>query len=216
MKYYDSLGPNPRVVRMFLLEKGMSLPSEQVNLGAGENRRAPHLERNSMGQMPCLELDGGAFLSEITAICEYLEEKQPQPALIGSTPEERGETRMWTRRVDLNIVEPMANGFRFGEGLAMFKDRAFTAPEASPSLKAMARYYLSWLDGQLAGRQFLAGTRFTLADILLYCFLDFAAGVGQPRPPELRNVASWFERVAARPSAEKSLHPAATQVKMRV
>ena len=215
MKLYDSLGPNPRVVRMFLLEKGLALPTEAVDIGAGENRREAHVRRNAMGQMPCLELDGGGFLSEITAICEYLEEKQPSPPLIGNTPEERGETRMWTRRLDLNIVEPMANGFRFGEGLRMFKDRAFTAPEASASLKAMARHYLGWLDGQLSGRRFVAGERFTLADLLLYCFLDFAAGVGQPRPAELRNLAAWFERVAARPSAEKSLHPAAVAVKMR-
>lgn len=215
MKLYDSLGPNPRVVRMFLLEKGLSLPSEQVDLAAAANRREPHLRRNAMGQMPCLELSGGDFVSEITAICEYLEERHPVPALIGSSPEERAETRMWTRRVDLNIVEPMANGFRFGEGLAMFKDRAYTAPEASAGLKGMARYYLKWLDGQLQGRSFLARERFTLADILLYCFLDFAAGVGQPRPPELHHVGRWFERVAARPSADKSLHPAATKVKMR-
>ncbi len=215
MKLYDSLGPNPRVVRMFLNEKGIELPMQQVDLGAGENRRAAHLERNPAGQMPCLELDGGDFVSEVTAICELLEETHPKPALIGATPEERAETRMWTRRVDLNIVEPLANGFRFGEGLAMFKDRTYTAPEASPGLKGMARYHLAWLDRQLAGRRFLARERFTLADILLYCFLDFAAGVGQPRPAELANVGNWFERVAARPSADQSLHPMAQKVKMR-
>jgi glutathione S-transferase len=206
LKFYDSIGPNPRVVRMFLAEKGIQVPMEQVNLIAGENRRAAHLARNAMGQMPCLELDNGSFLSEVTAICEYLEEKQPSPPLIGRTPEERAETRMWTRRVDLNIVEPMANGFRFGEGLALFKERSFTAPEASAGLKAMARHYLGWLDRQLADRRFIAGERFTLADILLYCFIDFGAGVGQKPPDELKNLASWVQRVAARPSADQSRH----------
>src|SRR5512143_2853129 len=113
MKFYNSIGPNPRVVRMFMAEKGVSIPTQEVNLMKGENREGDHLKRNPHGQMPTLELDNGAFLSEITAICEYLEDKNPKPALIGTTPEEKAETRMWTRRIDLNICEPMANGFRF-------------------------------------------------------------------------------------------------------
>jgi glutathione S-transferase len=89
MKLYDSIGPNPHIVRMFMAEKGIDLPKQTVDLRGGENRQEAHLKRNPMGQMPTLELDDGSFLSEITAICEYLEEKNPQPALIGSTPEER-------------------------------------------------------------------------------------------------------------------------------
>ncbi|MEJ0040971.1 MAG: glutathione binding-like protein [Rhizomicrobium sp.] len=109
---------------------------------------------------------------------------------------------MWTRRVDLNICEPLANGFRFGEGHAFFKDRIPTAPEASPGLKKIAQDRLKWLDGQLAGKQFLCGNRFTLADILLYCFLAFGASVGQPVDPACKNIFAWFERVSARPSAK--------------
>ncbi len=152
--------------------------------------------------MPTLELDDGSYLSEITAICEYIEDKNPTPALVGATPEEKAETRMWTRRVDLNICEPLANGFRFGEGHAFFKDRIPTAPEASPGLKKIAQDRLKWLDGQLAGKQFLCGNRFTLADILLYCFLAFGASVGQPVDPACKNIFAWFERVSARPSAK--------------
>src|SRR5690606_40583367 len=124
-------------------------------------------------QLPCLELDDGTFVSEITAICEYVEEKHPTPPLIGTTPEERAVTRMWTRRIDLNIIEPMSNGFRYGEGLALFQNRIHVIPQAADDLKAIAREKIAWLDGLMGGRSFVAGERFTLADILLYAFLDF-------------------------------------------
>ena len=204
MKLYDSIGPNPRVVRMFLAEKGVSLPRETVDLMRGENRSGPHLQRNPAGQMPCLELDDGSFLSEILPICEYLEEKHPRPTLIGDTPEERARTRMWVRRIDLNIVEPMANGFRYGEGLALFKDRIHVIPQAADDLKAIAREKLAWLDGLMDRNEWIAGERFTLADVFLFAFLDFGRTVGQGLDAKLAWLPRWFERVAARPSAESS------------
>jgi glutathione S-transferase len=203
MKLYDSIGPNPRIVRMFMAEKGVEMPKRTVDLRAGENRQEAHLQRNPHGQMPTLELDDGRYLSEITAICEYLEEKQPSPPLIGSTAEERAECRMWARRVDLNICEPLANGYRFGEGLKFFEKRIPVAAEASPGLKKIAANRLQWLDGQLAdNRDYLCGKRFTLADILLYCFLDFGAMVGQPHDPANAHIATWFARVGQRPSVK--------------
>jgi glutathione S-transferase len=203
MKLYDSIGPNPRIVRMFLAEKGIDMPKQAVDLRGGENRQDAHLKRNPHGQMPTLELDDGSHLSEITAICEYLEEKQPTPALIGATPEARAECRMWTRRVDLNICEPLANGYRFGEGLKFFEKRIPVAAEASPGLKRIAANRLQWLNQQLAdGRDYLCGKRFTLADIHLYCFLDFGALVGQPLDPANANIAAWFARVGERPSVK--------------
>jgi len=203
MKLYDSIGPNPHIVRMFMAEKGIDIPKQTVDLRGGENRQETHLKRNPHGQLPTLELDDGSYLSEITAICEYLEEKQPAPPLIGATAEERAECRMWTRRVDLNICEPLANGYRFGEGLKFFEKRIPVAAEASPGLKKIAANRLQWLNGQLAdGRDYLCGRRFTLADILLYCFLDFGARVGQPLDPANANIAAWFARVGQRPSAK--------------
>ena len=150
MKFYNSVGPNPRIVRMFMAEKGIEMPKQTVDLRKGENREAEHLKRNPHGQMPTLELDDGSYLSEITAICEYLEEKHPNPPLIGTTPEQRAECRMWTRRVDLNICEHLGNGFRFGEGLKFFEKRIPVAPEASPGLKMIAANRLQWLDSQMA------------------------------------------------------------------
>ena len=201
MKLYTSIGPNPHVVRMFAAEKGMTLEKVEIDLMAGENRQAEHLKRNPAGQSPALELEDGSFLTEILPICEYLEEVQPSPALIGSTPEARGKTRMWTRRIDLNIVEPMANGFRYSQGLPLFKDRLHCIPQAADDLKATAQEWLTWLDGQIAGRPFVVGEALTLADILLFCFLEFGASVGQPVNPDNKNVADLYARMKARLSA---------------
>jgi glutathione S-transferase len=170
----------------------------------GENRQAAYMEKNPSGQLPCLELDDGRHIAEITAICEYLEDIQPNPPIIGTTPEERAETRMWTRRIDLNIVENMANGFRYSEGLPLFQTRIKVIPQAADDLKEIAREKLEWLDGQIAGRDFIVGDRFTMADILLFGFVEFGASVGQPLDEKLENLQSWYARVAARPSVEAS------------
>src|SRR3954452_21883405 len=98
MKHYDSYGPNPRALRMFLLEKGLAIPKVELDLIPGENRRETYVERNPGGQMPSIELDDGRCIAETVAIFEYLEEKHPKPPLTSTTPEERAETRMWQRR----------------------------------------------------------------------------------------------------------------------
>lgn len=202
MLMYDSVGPNPRVVRVFAAERGVELPRTKVDLRGGENRQAPYLAKNPAGQLPALELDNGMILAEITAICEYLDEIGPAgKTLIGSTPEERAETRMWVRRIDLNILEPLANGFRFAEGLKLFESRIRCIPHAAPDLKLLAQEKLAWLNGLVAGRQFVCGDRMTLADILLFVFLEFGASVGQPINPELTHVIAIHERMKARPSA---------------
>jgi glutathione S-transferase len=204
MKLYTSVGPNPRVVKMFLAEKGLEIPFVPVDLRGGENRREPYNTAvNPAGQTPALELDDGSYLTEITAICEYLEERQPNPPLIGTTAETRAQTRMWTRRVDLKVCEPMANGFRFAEGLPLFESRMRCLPEAAAGLKAIARDGLEWLEGQFTG-PWIAGERFTLADIVLFAFLDFGGNVGQPLDPAFGKLTDWFARVKARPSAAAS------------
>ena len=202
MKFYNSIGPNPRIVRIFVAEKGLKIPMVEVDLMKAENRQGPYMQKNTAGQMPCLELDDGSTVSEITAICEYLEDTHPTPALIGATPKEKAETRQWTRRIDLNISEPMANGFRYSQGLPLFKDRIPTAPEAADGLKHVAQDRMMWLDKMVAGRKFVCGDRFTYADIHLLGFVEFGAQVGQPLNPEAKNVAAILDRVRARPSAK--------------
>src|ERR1700687_5283862 len=123
MHVYDSLGPNPRALRMYLAEKGISIPKKDVDLLGAENRKPPYTDHNPGGQLPALELDNGKCVGETVAIFEYLEEKFPNPPLIGATAEDRAETRQWQRRVELGISENLYNGFRFSQGLELFKHR---------------------------------------------------------------------------------------------
>lgn len=202
MRLYQSIGPNPRLVRMFLLEKGLELPAVDVDIIAGENRQAAFLAINPSGSTPVLMLDSGEALAETTAICEYLEELQPQPPLIGLTPEARARTRMWTRRIDLAIVQPMTHGFRGAEGLPLFKDRVHCLPQAADDLKATAREGLAWLEAQLGERPFIAGDAPTLADLVLYSFVEFGALVGQGLDPGHARLGAWHRRMATRDSAQ--------------
>ena len=203
MKFYDSLGPNPKLVRMFAAEKGYVFPEVvKVDIMTGANRQQPYLAKNPAGQVPALELDSGLVICETVAICEYLEELKPSPPLIGADPAQRAETRMWVRRVEWKVTQPLADGFRFGEGLALFKNRMRTLPEASAGLKAIAKDGLGWLDQQIAGRETIVPGRFTLADVVLFAFLDFGASVGQGIDPANTNLAKWLASTKARASAK--------------
>jgi glutathione S-transferase len=214
MKLLNSFGPNPRLVRMFAHEKGLVLDAQDFDLLAGENRAAPYLSKNPGGQTPALELDDGTVIAETVTICEYLEETHPLPALIGTSAVERANTRMWVRRVELNITEYMYNGFRFAEGIDIFRNRVLCLPEAADGLKSKARAGREWLNGLMVGRDFIAGGKISLADIVLFCCMDFCKDVGQPLEPEFANLSAWYARMNARPSAQASLHAAAPQLKM--
>jgi glutathione S-transferase len=201
MLFYDSIGPNPRVVRMAMAEKGLTIPTETIDIRAGHNRQGDYIKKVPAGGTPALELDSGQVVSEITVIAEYLEEQHPAPAIIGTTAAERAETRRWVRIIDLGYCEPMANGFRATEGRPMFEPRfPLVSVAAGQELKAIAAKKLQWLDGLMAGA-FVCGERFTLADILLFCFVEFGAQVGQPLPGGLNWLPAWRDRVAARASA---------------
>ena len=123
MKILNSFGPNPRMLRMFLAEKGLKMDMVEHDLLSGENRESAYLNKNPGGQMPALELDDGTILAETVVICDYLEELYPTPALIGTNAQERAEARMWNRRIEQKITENTYNGFRFGEGIDMLKNR---------------------------------------------------------------------------------------------
>ena len=201
MKLYNSIGPNPHVVRMFIAELGLDIEKEEVDLMGGENRQTEHLSRNPSGQMPTLELDDGSFVAEITVICEYLDEINGNSDLIGKTPQERAETKMWVRRIDLQIIEPLTNGFRSAEGYEFFKERLHLIPQAADDLKAIAQERLAWLDQQLEGKEFICGDRLTLADIMLYCFLNFGATVGQPINEGNKNISALYAKLDSLDSA---------------
>lgn len=215
MKFINSFGPNPRMVRMFMAEKGIELPAESVDLLAGENRQQAYTDRNPGGQMPALELDDGSVIAETTTICQYLEEKYPTPAILGDSAESRAVSSMWVRRIELGITENIYNGFRYSEGLELFKDRVYCIPEAADGLKAKGQDQLKWLDNLIEGQDYIGGGDVGLADMVLYCCLDFAQGVGQPLDPELKNINTWFARMDSRPSATASLHETSEAVGMR-
>ncbi|MEO7066888.1 MAG: glutathione S-transferase family protein [Rhodanobacter sp.] len=204
MLVYDAKSPAPRCLRMFLLEKQLLLPAVTIDVFAGENRQPAFLAVNPAGQTPALRCDDGSTLGEAVAIAEYLEELHPTPALIGSTPEQRAQTRQWWRRVELNITEFIHNAYHYAEGLERFTPRIPVLPDAADGLKAIAQDRLRWLDGMFGAGPYLCGERFSVADIWLYVWLDFGISVNQPFDRNLPHIGPWFERIAARRSAELS------------
>jgi glutathione S-transferase len=202
MKLFNSVGPNPKVVRMYMAERGLKIDQKEIDIIGGENRQSDYVKINPGGGTPALELDNGNIIAEITCICEYLDELEGGSSLIGTTPEERAETRMWVRRIDLGILEPLTNGFRYAEGEPMFKDRMTLMTHAASDLKALAQEKITWLDDLMNGKDFICGDRFTLADIMLFVFLEFGMTVGQPLNKDNENICALFEKIAARPSAK--------------
>lgn len=215
MKLLNSFGPNPRMVRMFLLEKNITLPFENVDILAGESRKSPYLEKNPVGQTPSLQLDDGRVIAETVVICEYLEEQHPTPALIGTNALERAEARMALRRMELNATEYLYNGFRFGAGLELFKDRVRCLPDAAEGLNAKGADGLKLADSLLKGQTFLCGNRLTIGDLVLYCCVDFCASAGFKVSPDLTNLHAWLERMNGRPSATASLSANWSEIGLR-
>jgi glutathione S-transferase len=203
MKLHSSLGPNPRLVRMFLIEKGIEAERIHYDIIAGENRASAALtEKNALQTLPVLELDDGTYLTESWPICEYLEEQQPEPNLIGRTAVERAEVRRWVRWFDQDVVVPMTMGFRGGGGRPMFEPRmSVVSPGAAAELSALADEKFVWLDGQLGQRDHIALGRFTLADLIVFCFINFGFTVGWKLPEGTANLARLVEETRERPSA---------------
>lgn len=202
LKLYASVGPNPRVVTMFAAEKGISFDREEIDIVAGECRREPYLSINPMGSTPALVLPSGQVVTEILAICEYLEETGGGPALIGDTPEARAEVRMWARRIDLEFVLPLTLGFRAAEGRPMFEPRVrVVRTEAAPDLKAIAFDMLDRLEQRLAKQPFVVDAGFSLADILPFCFIAFSELFGMGAMEGRPALAAWYAQIEKRPSA---------------
>lgn len=200
MKLYDStIAPNPRRVRIFLAEKGITVPLEQVDIRAGVNRQPEFLAKNPMGGLPVLELDDGSCIAESLVICEYFEDRHPEPPLLGRTPEEKAEARMWERRMELEVMGPLLGAFRHGS--AFFKGRITQVPEMVEPSRAAARKRLAWVDELLGTREFVVGNRYTIADITLFCTIDFGGMVGEGYESSLTNLTRWHEAMKARPSA---------------
>ncbi len=172
MKLYDTThAPNPRRGRNFLAEKGIEVPLHQVDLGKAENRQAPYIEKNPLGGVPMLELDDGTIIAESVAICRYFEELHPDPPLMGTSAEDRALVEMWNRRMEHNVALPAMNSFRHTH--EFFKGRIPQVPEFGHNSKSEVLSRFEWLDEVLANREFIAGDRFSIADITALVGVDF-------------------------------------------
>jgi len=201
MKLYDSqMAPNPRRVRMFLAEKGVTIPTEQVDIAGAVNRSDEFRKKNPLGGVPVLELDDGTYLSESVAICRYIEELHPNPPLLGTDARDRAVVEMWQRRMELEIFAPIAQVFRNGH--PFFAGRITQVPAWGDACRTHAEASLAWLDRELAERAFVAGERYTIADITALCGIDFGRVSKIRIAPAHANLTRWYAAVSARPSAK--------------
>jgi glutathione S-transferase len=200
MKLYDlKAGLNPRRVRIFLAEKGVTIPVVQVDMMKGENRTPEFLSLNPLGTMPILELDDGTILTESMAICRYVEALHPEPNLFGADALEQAQIEMWTRRAEMELMRPLVDQFRHLN--PFWKGRIEQCPDYGTMAQGKAREAMSWFDRELAARPYVAGDRYTVADITAQCALLLGKGTGLPIPDELKNLGRWWAEVSARPTA---------------
>ncbi|MGH7839443.1 MAG: glutathione S-transferase family protein [Candidatus Binataceae bacterium] len=201
MKIYNSpAAPNPRRVRVFLAEKNLQVPFEDVDIGNRVNRQPEFLKKNPLAGVPVLELDDGSCIAESVAICRYFEGLHPDPPLMGVDAKDRAVVEMWNRRMEFAVLMPIADSFR--QRHEFFKGRIRQLPEYAELQKQNAEDNLKWLDSELANRRYIAGDRFTIADITAMIAIDFGRISKIAIQPEQKNLARWHAEVSARPSAK--------------
>jgi glutathione S-transferase len=202
MKLYDGgRAPNPRRVRVFLAEKGISVPIEPVDLGALAHKSDTYTAINPLQRVPALVLDDGTVLTESIAICRYFELMQPDPPLFGREPKEAALIEMWQRRMELHLLMPVSNVFRHGHP-AMKEMEVPQVPDWAAANRPRVQDFLALLDRELADRPYAAGDRYSVADITGMIAVDFMKPAKLAMPDSLANVQRWHAQVSARPSAK--------------
>jgi glutathione S-transferase len=202
MKLYDAgRAPNPRRVRIFLAEKGIQVPLVPIDLGRLEHKAPAYVAVNPLQRTPALELDDGTVITESIAICRYFEELHPEPPLFGTSALERARVEMWQRRLEFGLLGTVASVFRHLHP-AMAEMEVPQVAAWGETNKPKVIEFLRFLDGELAARDFVAGDRFSIADITGLVGLDFMKPAKIGLPDELANVRRWHERLSARPSAQ--------------
>ena len=202
MKLYDSRqAPNPRRTRIFLAEKGITLPTEQVDIMAKQHKTPEYTAINPLQRMPALVLDDGTVITESIAICRYFEALQPEPPLFGVGAKEIALIEMWNRRCELNFMANVANVFRHLHP-AMKELEVPQVAEWGEANKPRVIWFLELLDRELAERPFVAGDRFSVADITALVAYDFMKPSKLAVPDNLSHVRRWHADVSARPSAK--------------
>jgi glutathione S-transferase len=187
--------PNPRRVRLFLAVKGLSIPATDLAIFKREHKAPEVLARNPRGQVPFLELDDGRVIAETVSICRYLDELHPEPPLFGTTAFERAETDMWIRRAETAFGTPISLFWQHGHPWTAAL--VTQIPAMAEQARVRAEEALAWFDGQLADRDWLAGSRLTMADIVMLSLVDFGQFIGLPVPDNLGNLAAWHQRATA-------------------
>jgi glutathione S-transferase len=201
MKLYDFVGaPNPKKVRVYLAEKGIKVPTEQVSIVTAQNRTPEFLKKNPLGGLPVLELDDGSFLPESLAIIEYFEELHPTPPMIGTTPLERARVRALERVAELGVLNSVATIFQNTH--PFMAGRFKQVPEAAENARTRLAVNLKVMNDAIGGRPFVAGERPTIADCTLLAALEFGEFAGVPLDPAFANVGRWYVAFKARPSTQ--------------
>ncbi|MER9073347.1 glutathione S-transferase [Mesorhizobium sp. M0904] len=201
MKLFDGgRAPNPRRVRIFLAEKGLPVPLMPVDMGALEHKEQPVSSRNPLKRLPVLELDDGTIITESVAICRYFEELHPEPALFGHGALGKAIVEMWQRRLEFNLFGCVAAAFRHIHP-AMREWEIPQIPEWGEANKPKAVEFLRFLDTELAGREFVAGDAYSIADITGLVAIDFMKPARIKVPEECTNVLRWHREISSRPSA---------------
>jgi len=201
MKLYDSrLAPNPRRTRIFLAEKGIEIPTEQVDMTSMQHRTPEYTAINPFQRMPSLVLDDGTIITESIAICRYFEMLHPDPPLFGVGPKDVAMVEMWNRRAEINFFANVAAVFRHTHP-AMKELEVPQLPDWAEANRPRVAWFLEWMDKELAGREFVAGDRFTVADITMQVAVDFMKPARLTMPESAGNVKRWHAAVSARPSA---------------
>jgi glutathione S-transferase len=201
MKLYDSgRAPNPRRTRIFLAEKGIKLPTQQIDLGALEHMSASYAAINPLKRVPALVLDDGTVITESIAICRYFEALRPEPALFGRDALETARVEMWNRRLELHLLFPISHVFR-NTHPAMKAMEVPQVPAWAEANKPRILDFIGIVDRELEGRPFISGDNFTVADITGFISLDFMKPAKLAVPDELKNLKRWHADLAARPSA---------------
>jgi glutathione S-transferase len=201
MKLYDSpVAPNPRRVRIFLAEKGVAVPTENVDLAQLQQNDPAYVAINPLRRIPALALDSGEIICESVAICRYFEEIQPDPPLFGRDALEKARVEMWQRRAELEFLFPIALAFRHSHP-AMAEMEKPQIPQLVELNRPRAIAFARFLDAELAGRRYLAGNAFSIADITALVAADFAKPARIKFPDDLVHFTRWRADVSARPSA---------------
>ena len=208
MKLYDcQMAPNPRRVRVFLAEKGVDIPKTEVSIIEGENLKPEYLAVNPRGLLPTLELDDGNRIDETIAICRYIEETQPEPNLMGRDALEKARIESWQRHMEFDGLNPTGEMFR--NSFDPFKNRGLPGlenvqaiPELAARGKAGVERFYERLEHRLSQSTYIAGERYTIADITALCVVDFASFAKMGIPEANTNTKRWHADVSSRPSAK--------------